>query len=118
MKKLTHTQTENREKIVQWMCLLLLSLVIILVGGCSLWNANFDPNYKSSRADRLCHPFGECSQGTWVAVDGAEQDPTVVKKQCAKLVAQLYGNGEWEDSVAQGLEIGRCMEKKGYALQP
>jgi len=30
---------------------------------------------------------------------------------------QRYGNGWWKDSVARGLEIRSCMEKKGYTLQ-
>ncbi len=117
MKKSTQTQTKKRKKIFRRMRLFLIFLVVIWLGGCSIWDANLHPNYESSRADRLCHPYGECSQGTWVAVDGGEQVPTVVKNQCDELVAQRYGNGEWEDSVAKGLEIGRCMEKKGYRLR-
>ncbi len=117
MKELRHSQTEKREKIVQCARIFLLFLVIILVGGCSIWNANLHPNYGSSRAERLCHPYGECSQGTWVAVDGTTQDVAEAQTSCHDVVAQRYGNGEWEESVAKGLEIRRCMEKKGYNLQ-
>ena len=117
MKKMRHTQPESREEIVPWMWRLLLSLGIMLAGGCSIWDANLDPNYKSSRADRLCHPYGECLQGTWVAVDGFSHDVAEAKMSCHEVVAQRYGNGEWEESVAKGLEIRRCMEKKGYRLQ-
>ena len=117
MKKMRHEQIEGREKVVLWMCPLGLFLVSIFVGGCSIWNANLEPNYNSSRANRLCHPYGECSQGTWVAVDGAEPDPSVAQNLCDELIAQRYENGEWENSVAKGLEVGRCMEKKGYRLQ-
>ena len=117
MKQQFHSQTKNREKIVQATCLFRLFLVVIWLGGCSIWDANLHPNYESSRADRLCHPYGECSQGTWVAADGASPDVDEVKMACHDVVSHRYGNGEWEEPVAKGLEIRRCMEKKGYKLQ-
>jgi len=92
-------------------------LVFFLLGGCSLWNGYLDPDYESSRADRLCHPYGECSQGNWVAGEGTAIDPIVAKTQCQEAVNQRYGNEWWEDSVTRGLEMKRCMEKKGYTLQ-
>jgi hypothetical protein len=86
-------------------------------GGCSIWNASLHPDYQSSRADRLCHPYGQCSQGTWVAVDGTTKDPTVAKTECQESVDQHNGKEWWADSVARGVAIGECMEKKGYRLQ-
>ncbi len=117
MKELFHSQIKNCGKIVQSKCLFLISLMVICLGGCSIWDANLHPNYESSRADRLCHPYGECSQGSWVAVDGASPNVDEAKMSCYDVVAQRYGNGEWEETVAKGLEIRRCIEKKGYRLQ-
>ncbi len=117
MEKLFHSQTKNRAIIVQARCFFLIIMVGICLGGCSIWDANLHPNYESSRADRLCHPYGECSQGTWVAVDGASPFVNEAKMACHDVVSQRYGNGEWEESVAKGLEVRRCMQKKGYRLQ-
>ncbi len=117
MKVLRSAQTKDQGSIVQWLCFFLLSLVSFLVGGCSIWNAALDPDYQATRAERLCHPYGQCSQGKWVPHNGVEQAPASAKKQCEEVVAQRYGNAEWEDSVAKGLEVVRCMEKKGYRLQ-
>ena len=98
-------------------CVLML-LVFFSLGGCSIWNEYLEPDYESSRAERLCHPYGQCSQGTWVAIDGmTKEEATPTKIQCDEQVDQRYGNGWWADSVARGLEIKRCMEKQGYTLQ-
>ena len=91
-------------------------LALLWLGGCSTWNAYLDQDDDSSRADRLCHPYGECSQGIWVAGNGSAQDSTVAKTQCQEAVDQHYGNGWWGTSVSRGLEIGNCMEKKGFTL--
>ena len=95
----------------------LILLVFVWQGGCSIWNADLHPDYDSTRAEQLCHPYGQCSQGTWEGVDGTVQDPAFAKAQCTEAVDQRYGNGWWADSVARGLEIGKCMEKKGYRLK-
>ncbi len=92
-------------------------LMLILVGGCSVWNSYLDPNYESSRAERLCHPYGECSQGTWIATDGQERSSTLAKTECQELVDKNNKNDWWTDSVSRGLAISHCMEKKGYKLQ-
>lgn len=94
-----------------------LFVVFFGLSGCSLWNSYLDPDYQSSRAERVCHPYGECLQGTWVAVNESDQDATIAKTQCTEAVDQRYGNGWWTDSVARGLEIGKCLESKGYRLQ-
>ncbi len=115
MKQLRNKLTQNPEKIVLGKYAFIL-IVFFWLGGCSIWNAYLDPDYESSRADRLCHPYGDCSQGTWVGSDGVAQDSTVAKLQCQEAVAQRYRSW-WDDSVARGLEIGRCMQGKGYRLQ-
>ena len=116
MKQILKKQSNNPWKIVEGKFLFLL-VVFFWLGGCSLWNSYLHPDYKSTRADRLCHPYGDCSHGTWVAIDGSVKDSTEAKAQCGEAVSQLHGNGWWENSVARGLEIGACMEKKGFTLQ-
>jgi len=115
MKQLRNKQTQNPENIVLGKYAFVL-FVFFWLGGCSVWNAYLDPDYESSRADRLCHPYGQCSQGTWVAGVGTAEDSTAAKTQCHDALDQRYGSW-WDNSVARGLEIGRCMEEKGYSLQ-
>lgn len=95
---------------------LLLSLSFFFLGGCSIWESYFHPDYDSTRADRICHPYGDCSQGEWVAKDGTGTNSTEAQLQCVAQVAGNHGNGWWNNSVTHGLEIGECMEKKGYVL--
>lgn len=117
MMRILKTKGHNRWEVVQskWV---LLFLVFFGLSGCGIWNSYLDPDYQSTRADRLCHPYGECSQGTWVAVNESAYDVREAKTQCRDEVDQRHGNGWWKDSVAKGLEIGTCMEKKGFKLQP
>jgi hypothetical protein len=115
MKRILKKPSNNPWKIVEGKWLFLL-VAFFWVGGCNFWNSYLHPDYGPSRADRLCHPYGDCSQGTWVAMDGSVKDPTEAKTQCHEAV-QHHGNGWWDDSVSRGLEIGTCMEKKGYILQ-
>ena len=116
MKRIFKKQSNNPLKIFEgkWLFLLVISFWL---GGCSLWNSYLHPDYESTRADRLCHPYGDCSQGIWVASDGSVKDPIEAKTQCGEAVNQHHGNGWWEDSVARGLKIGTCMKKKGFTLQ-
>ncbi len=116
MKRIRNTSPQDRWKIVQGKCVCVL-VVFFWLGGCGLWDSYLDPEYQSTRADRLCHPYGQCSQGTWVAVDGTTRNVEEVRRQCRQEVDQHYGNGWWKDSVARGIAIGSCMEKKGYTLQ-
>jgi len=116
MKPLHDRQTKNRGNILQRKSVFIL-LMFFWLGGCSIWNGYLEPDYESSRADRVCHPYGQCSQGIWVASDGTAQDSTVVKIQCQEAVDEHYGNEWWVSSVARGLEIGNCMEEKGYTLR-
>ncbi len=115
MKQLRNKLPRNHENIVLGKYTFIL-IVFFWLGGCGIWNAYLDPDYGSSRADRLCHPYGDCSQGTWVGSDVATQDSTAEKLQCQEAIDQRYTSW-WDDSVSRGLEIGRCMEGKGYSLQ-
>jgi len=116
MKRILKKQSKNPWKIVGGKCLFLL-VVFFWLGGCSIWNSYLQPDYGPTRADRVCHPYGDCSQGTWVAIDGAPKDSIEAKVLCHEEVGQRYGNGWWNDSVTRGLAIGTCMEKKGFTLQ-
>ena len=100
---------------IEWSALILV--ISLGLSGCSIWDGYEDPDYRSSRAEQVCHPYGQCSQGKWVARDGMAKDPHVAKVKCRETIDQQYGNRWWNDSVAKGLEIGRCMEKKGFQLQ-
>lgn len=95
----------------------MLGLMWFLLGGCGIWESYSHPDYDSSRAERICHPYGDCSQGEWVPDDWAEIDSTEARLQCVKQVDGRYGNGWFEHSVSHGLEIGECMEKKGFLLR-
>lgn len=116
MKTLRNRQTKNHGNFFQGKSVFIL-LVFFWLGGCSIWNGYLDSDYESSRADRLCHPFGQCSQGIWVADDGTAQDSMLAKVQCQEAVDGRYLNEWWADLVSRGLEIGSCMEKKGYRLR-
>lgn len=116
MKPICDKQLKKYRGRVQRKCVLIF-LVFFWLGGCSIWNGDLEPDYESSRADRLCHPYGQCTQGFWVAIDGTAKDPILVKTQCDEVVDQRYGNGWWADSVSRGLEIGSCMEKHGFRLR-
>jgi hypothetical protein len=100
-----------------WGKAFMLGLLWFLLGGCGIWESYSHPDYDSSRAERICHPYGDCSQGEWVSNDWAETNSAEARLQCVKQVAGRQGNGWYEHSVSHGLEIGECMEKKGYVLR-
>lgn len=95
----------------------MVCLSVFLLGGCSIWESYFHPDYGSTRADRICHPYGDCVQGEWVSNDGAGTDPAETQLQCVVEVAESHGNGWLKNSVTHGLEIGECMEQRGYTLK-
>ena len=96
---------------------LMAGLSFLLLGGCSIWESYSHPDYGSTRADRICHPYGDCMQGVWVSNGWAETDPAEARLQCIEEVAESHGNGWLKNSVTHGLEIGECMEKRGYTLK-
>ncbi len=98
----------------QW---ILCFLCTAFLTGCGIWDSYLHPDYQSTRAERLCHPYGNCSQGAWIANEGIDPDVQEAKIQCQEEVDRLHGNGWWLDSVSKGLEVGDCMEKKGYVLR-
>jgi hypothetical protein len=95
----------------------LAALSMFLLMGCSIWNSYPHPDYSSSRADRICHPYGDCSQGEWVEKFESGTSSVDAQLECIAQIDQSRGNGWWKNSVTHGLEIGECMEKKGYVLR-
>ncbi|MDR4462610.1 MAG: hypothetical protein MRJ67_19150 [Nitrospirales bacterium] len=95
----------------------MMCLSALLLGGCNLWESYYHPDHGSSRADRLCHPYGDCVQGKWVSANGAGKDPMETHSACVALVAAEQGNDWTRNSVTQGLEISECMEQQGFTLK-
>ena len=92
-----------------------LLVVCCMVCGCEVWDQYARPDYSVSRAKKLCHPFGDCTQGHWVHVGKSEIDTIVDVEECENNLEQQYG--KWgSQTVARGLEIEECMKSKGYAL--
>lgn len=97
---------------------LMVCLSVFLMGGCSIWESYYHPNHGSTRADRLCHPYGDCVQGEWVYNNGYGTDPAEAHSQCVAQVAEEQGHTWKQGSVTDGLEIGGCMEQRGFVLKP
>ena len=100
-----------------WGKALVVSLHMLSLMGCGIWESYIHPDYSSSRADRICHPYGDCSQGIWVSKFGMGASPVEAQLACIEQVDQSRGNGWLKNSVTHGMEIGECMEKKGYVLK-
>lgn len=101
----------------KWALLILLGFLV----GCEIWDANLRPDYGSSRAEQVCHPYGECSQGQWIAIVPERTpypDSFTAHKECTQKIDQSMEALWWEESVTRGLEIGRCMRKLGFQLNP
>jgi hypothetical protein len=81
----------------------------------TIWQQYETPNYGPSRADQVCHPYGFCSQGNWVATSLAQGDSTSASMACRDEILEPR-DGWIESSVSVGLEIGRCIRSKGYEL--
>jgi hypothetical protein len=101
----------------RWEMALILGLSCFVLGGCSIWESYSHPDYSFSRGERICHPYGDCSQGKWIPRGGSEMHSGEARLQCLEQGYVEYGNGWWQDSVSHGLEIGECMKKKGFELR-
>ena len=95
-----------------------LILMLILMSGCvgDYWERYANPDYGNERAERICHPYADCSQGVWVATARAEVDSTRAYRMCQEQ-SQEHHTGWSESTVSMGLEVGRCMRSKGYELK-
>lgn len=97
--------------------LYLVLIGILFLTGCLLetWEGLVQDEYKSSRADRICHPYGDCEQGEWVRIGKSEIDAFLAYSECEDRFVETHG--QWsEDTIVMGLEVGRCMKSKGYIL--
>lgn len=94
------------------------SLLIVLgVSGCGtdVWENYATPQYGRERADILCHPYSDCSPGTWVPKAGVSENIKATYERCE--VEALRRNHEWSSElVSLGIDINRCMSEKGYRL--
>ena len=95
-------------------CVVLLFAMVGCLG--ETWEQYAIPQHGLTRADRICHPYGQCIQGVWVKDNPTEMDPEQAHQICAEEYRQLYPSWS-EDTVTTGLEIGRCMKAKGYTLK-
>jgi len=89
----------------------------VFLSGCitEIWDRYENPDYRSTRAEQLCHPYGACVQGTWVGREGIATDPKDAYYVCVEQYRQPRNTWS-EGTVAQGLEVGRCMRAMGYRL--
>ena len=95
-------------------------VMVLLFGafwGCTIWNSQNNPDYSSTRAERICHPYGNCSQGTWVAKNETPESWQEMKRYCTDAVDKRYESEWWNASVTRGMEINRCMEQHGFTLE-
>ena len=94
------------------------ALMLLLMSACvgDFWEGYANPDYGHDRADQMCHPYADCSQGIWVATARAEGDPTRAYNMCREQ-SQEHHTGWSESTVSMGLEVGRCMRSKGYELK-
>ncbi|GJL67561.1 MAG: hypothetical protein NPIRA06_01960 [Nitrospirales bacterium] len=56
-------------------------------------------------------------QGIWVATERAETGTAEAHSHCVTQVGAEQGNDWKKESVTQGLEIGECMEQRGFLLK-
>ena len=99
-----------------WLGLILMG--VTLMSGCvsDIWDRYAFPDYGASRADRLCHPYGSCSQGHWVQVGKSEIDGIIDYVTCEDQT--LERTRTWSlQTVTMGFEVGSCMQERGYELR-
>lgn len=98
----------------------LVAMMVTSLSGCAIWESNGHPDYQSTRADYLCHPYGNCSGGNWVPLDPLKSDQpetATAYALCTQEIDRGHEDGWWRESVTRGLEIGECMQQLGFRLQ-
>ncbi|WP_447971119.1 hypothetical protein [Nitrospira sp. M1] len=102
-----------------WRMGLYAMLGAVVLNGCiaDTWESYAAPQHGRDRAERICHPYTQCSQGVWVMHEPGQADVDVVHARCTE--EKLRGENGWsKDTVSLGLEINRCMVDNGYRLVP
>ena len=97
-----------------------IAILAMSIGGCGIWESNEHPDYQSTRADFVCHPYGNCISGHWVLLDPFETDQpqaSAAHALCAQEIDRGHEEIWWKESVTRGLEIGACMRQLGFRLQ-
>jgi len=100
-----------------WIWLIII-MGALMLSGCitEIWESYAFPDYGSSRADRLCHPYGNCGQGQWVQTGKSKIDAIIDYVTCEDQTLEQYKTWSLR-TVTMGFEVGHCMEGKGYELQ-
>ena len=108
-------QVKKKKK---WLWFYGIVMGTLALSGCVLdiWDRYAYTDYGSTRADRLCHPYGSCEQGQWIQVGKSEIDAIIDYMTCEDQALQEYKNWSLR-TVTMGFEVGRCMEGKGYDLR-
>ena len=103
---------------------ILMSVLALMIAGyfsgCGIWEANLYPDHQSTRADYICHPYGDCSYGHWTPLDPLktdQADSAASYALCSQEIDRGHENVWWKDSATRGLDIGECMEQLGFRLQ-
>ena len=101
-----------------WHWLTMMFMATMALTGCvsEIWERYAYPDYGSSRADRMCHPYGSCEQGQWVQTGKSEIDAIIDYVSCEDLTLEQYESWSLR-TVTMGFEVGHCMEGKGYQLK-
>lgn len=107
---------------IQWQTLKGVLVIVIFgcLGGCGIWGSNLHPDHQSTRADYVCHPYGNCSYGHWVPMDlmtTNQPDAMTSYALCTQEIDRGHEHVWWKDSVTRGIDIAECMEQLGFRLQ-
>lgn len=106
------------KKLSPWALLSPILMAAMVLSGCvsGIWDKYAYPDYGSSRAERLCHPYGSCDQGGWIQVGKSEIDAIIDYVTCEDQTLDQYKTWALQ-TVSMGFEVGRCMQDKGYELK-
>ncbi|GJL62271.1 MAG: hypothetical protein NPIRA04_09250 [Nitrospirales bacterium] len=104
---------------MQWRIIFVVVVGAFALNGCiaDTWQSYAAPQYGRDRAERICHPYSQCTQGVWMTDERGQEDANVVHARCTEEKLQRE-NGWSKDTVSLGLEINRCMMANGYRLVP
>lgn len=114
--KIMHTTFCKRHSIKG----LLMVCLAVSLSGCGIWEHNVHPDYQSTRADYICHPYGDCFYGQWVPVSPEIIDPgdaMTAHAFCMQEEDHGQEHAWWKGSVTRGVNIGECMEQRGFRLR-
>lgn len=95
--------------------MLSVGAIVLACASCQMWNDYASPGFDPARADRLCHPYGDCVQGHWAPEASSEGHSELAYRSCEADLAKRHG--PWvQQTVALRLEIQQCMKTHGFRL--